>query len=100
MVNDDNKIIPPDRQDSYEVSELKALGAEGKLWTLETIYNLDSETRRFVERNLEVSEVRKKRRIYFHEGFALRLESGSYLVVPPFDIIRMYLNKQVSYFPE
>lgn len=94
----DYKVTPPDEYPSPEIVEMQTLGSEGKLWTLTTIYNIDAETKQHVERNLKVGEVKKKRSEYFREGFAVRLGEGSYLIVPPFDILRMYLDRQDKYF--
>lgn len=86
------QYVPP------EVQALQELGRQGKLWTVEVVYTLDSNTKVVRKRNMTSDELMKFRESMFRFGFTVPVEPGHWKVVPPFDIQTVDMFKQTNYF--
>ena len=96
----DNDYIP-DGAKSYipeEVKKLYELGAAGKLWTISIQFALDGETKMNIHRNLRRNEVMNLRGSIFQYGFLHPVGDGHWLIIPPMDIQKVYLDRQSGYF--
>lgn len=76
----------------------KQAGAKKQLWTVEIIYNLDSESCRVLKRNLYDNEVQVLRENMFRYGFPVPVEPGHWRIIPPMDIARVDLVRQTGFF--
>lgn len=83
-----------------EVLERQELGRQGKLWTIEVIYNKDGTSRILRKRNMTDVELMKFRQSMFSFGFTMPVEQGHWSIICPLDIVSVDLFKQASYFPE
>jgi len=88
----DSDFIPDEQQKLHE------LGQAGKLWTLSIVFTWDGETKTAVHRNLTNQQVMKLRSSIFEYGFIHPIAAGSWRVVCPLDIDRVYLDRQSGYF--
>ena len=81
-----------------EVAQLQELGLAGKLWALSIVFTWDGETKTVIHRNLTNQQVMKLRSSIFEYGFIHPIAAGSWRVVCPLDIDRVYLDRQSGYF--
>ena len=88
-----------------DIVELDKLAREGQLWSIEVLYELEKEVcsmRYFNQTNAEVMRIREA---IFRAGFVIPVKDkngqpvkGSYQVVPPLDIFKVFLHRQTEYF--
>jgi hypothetical protein len=94
---------PDDRKPN--IVELDKLAREGQLWSIEVVYELDKEACSMRYYNQTNPEVMRIREAIFRAGFIIPLKdkdgqplTGSYQVIPPMDILKVYLHRQTEYF--
>lgn len=85
---------------SEELYQLKKLGAAGKLWSIEVVYNYDQETKRYLIKNQTSANLMKFREAVVAAGVMVptRIEKGEYILVLPWQIITITVNKQSVFF--
>lgn len=78
----------------------KKAGKEGKLWSIELLYNYDMETKRHMIANLYSAELMKFRETVITAGvmIPLREDKGEYIVVLPWHVITITVTRQSSFF--
>jgi hypothetical protein len=81
-----------------EIRQLQELGQAGKLWALQIVFTWDGETKTVTHRNLTNAQVMQIRKDIFLCGFIHPISQGSWRVVCPIDIDRVYLDRQSGYF--
>lgn len=94
MTESKKQYVPP------EVLKLMELGRAGKLWSIEIIYQCDSNTKIECKRNLTGEELVKYREDIFKIGFSVPIAAGHWRIVTPYDIVQVDLYKQSGYFPQ
>lgn len=88
-----------------DIVELDRLAKEGKLWSIEVLYEHKKSTCAMRYYNQTNEQVMRIREAVFRAGFVIPMKdkdgqpvAGSYQVIPPLDIIEMFLHKQKEYF--
>jgi hypothetical protein len=81
------------------------LGKAGKLWCVEvicriTIEGKKDEVARFRKPNMTWGELMTFRETIFVAGLMMPLGAGTWVIVPPFDISTLYIDKQSKFFPQ
>lgn len=94
MSENKKQYVPP------EILALQQLGRDGKLWTIEVVYNYHNEAKRVRTRNQTDAEVRKYREEMFRYGLTIPIEPGHWQIICPYDIMQVDLYRQSGYFPE
>jgi hypothetical protein len=93
----------PEQRDArlgMELDERKKVGAAGNLWSIEVLYEYGRETKRHQVCNLYSKELMKFRETVISAGLLLpvREEKGEYIIVLPWHIITINVNKQPRFF--
>lgn len=90
-----------------KIEDLEKLGKEGKLWGIEIIYQHRSEAKRLTYRNQTNEQIMKIRDAIFRVGFVIPVKdqhgviiNGSFQIIPPLDIVEVFLHRQTGYFYE
>jgi hypothetical protein len=88
-----------------EITELDRLAKEGKLWSIEVLYEHRKETCRLAYYNKTNEEIMRIREAIFRAGFVIPVKDpqgqpvkGSYQIIPPLDILEVFLHRQTEYF--
>lgn len=94
---------PNDRKP--DIVELDKLAREGQLWSIEVIYENEKEVCSMRYYNQTNPEVMRIREAVFRAGFIIPVKdkngqpiTGSYQVIPPLDILKVFLHRQSEYF--
>jgi hypothetical protein len=93
-MNQNEQPISPD------ISKLKTLGKEGKLWSLTVVYDVDGVTKQLTRRNMTGEQLMAFRKTMFNAGFTLMVEPGHWKIVCPMDIKTADCYQQRDYFPD
>lgn len=94
---------PNDR--NPDITELDKLARQGQLWSIEVLYQHKKEACRLAYYNKTNPEVMRIREAIFRAGFVIPMKDGngqpvqgSYQVIPPLDILEVFLHRQTEYF--
>lgn len=80
------------------LEEREALGKAGKLWGIEVICRMGPETKRHHLDNQTDDEIMRFRERIFAAGLMLPVDPGRWVIIPPWDITQIYLNRQSKFF--
>lgn len=80
------------------LKERKALGKAKKLWGIEIICSMGLETKRHHLENQTDREVFQFRQHIFTAGLMLPIDPGTWVVIPPWDIKTIFINRQSKFF--
>lgn len=88
-----------------DIVELDRLAKEGQLWSIEVLYEHKKAACRLAYYNKTNPEVMRIREAIFRAGFVIPMKDqhgqpvkGSYQVIPPLDILEVFLHQQSEYF--
>ncbi len=91
---------PLSEADLNEYQKLVVLGKQGKLWTIELVYQLDKKVIVSTHRNLLSSKIMDLRGSLFSHGYLIPVGEGHWKVIPPMDYISIDIYRQSAYFGE
>lgn len=93
------------KQQKPDIVELDRLAKEGKLWSIEVLYEHKKATCAMRYYNQTNEQVMRIREAIFRAGFVIPMKGsngepvkGSYQVIPPLDILEVFLHQQSGYF--
>lgn len=88
-----------------DIVELDRLAKEGQLWSIEVLYEHKKAACRLAYYNKTNPEIMRMREAIFRAGFVVPMTDengqpvqGSYQVIPPLDILEVFLHRQSEYF--
>jgi hypothetical protein len=90
----------------FDLYQLKKLGRDGKLFTIEVVYNVtdwnipENSTRIYRSRNMTSQQMRQMRVDIWQVGIAIHVDTGHWKVISPKNIVDFDIYQQSGYFDE
>lgn len=81
-----------------EIEARRVAGNQGKLWRIETRYEVDKEKRVLYTENLYTKEMKAFRENVFSIGLMVPFGPSVWRIIPPFSIGDIYITLQGKYF--